>query len=95
MSRCPTMTTGACKGQEKYLVDHTFHWVIWTAYRENWDHDHCQFCAAEVSDRPVDEHTEYNAAWATEGYGHWICPTCFDDFRDRFGLVVEGSPPAP
>ncbi len=66
-----------------------------TPYRENWDHDHCVFCTAEISDRAIDEHTEYNAAWATEDNYHWICPRCFDDFREQFDLKVATAPPTP
>jgi hypothetical protein len=72
------------------------HWSTWTPYREHWDHDHCAFCAAEISDRPVDDHTEYNAAWVTEDNNYdWICPVCFVDFREQFGWAVEGSAPTP
>ena len=75
--------------QEPYLAGRTLRWATWTPYRDGWDHDHCSFCSAEISDRPVDDHTEYNAAWVTadDSY-HWVCPPCFEDFRARFAWVV-------
>ena len=83
------------RDQSNYLLGRTMRWATWTPYRENRDHDHCEFCAAEISDRPVDEHTEYNAGWVTEDNYHWICPVCFADFREQFGWAVEGAAPTP
>ena len=67
-------------------------WSVWSPYREGWDHDHCAFCWAEISDQPIDEHTEHNTAWVTDDNYHWICPKCFDDFRERFAWVIEAEP---
>jgi hypothetical protein len=78
--------------QDRYLAGRTVRWAVWWPCRDGWDHDHCEFCWAEISDRPVDEHTEYNAAWVTENDHHWICPTCFADFRERFAWVIEAEP---
>jgi len=85
------------QGQERYLLGRTVRWAIWASDRENWDHDHCDFCMAKIWDRfnPSDDHVQYAAAWVTEDNHHWICPVCFDDFRERFGWVVEGSAPTP
>ena len=84
------------QGQERYLTGRTLRWAVWWSYQEGWDHDHCEFCWAEISDRPIDDHTEYNAMWVTadDDY-HWICPNCFSDFRTRFGWSVVGDEPTP
>ncbi len=77
-------------GQEKYLLDARLKWMTWRPYRPGWDHDHCAFCMAKISDRPVDGDTEYEAAWVTsiDEY-HWVCPVCFEDFRETFRWTVE------
>jgi hypothetical protein len=82
------------QGQESYLSGRSMKWAAWWPYRADWDHDHCEFCTAEISDRPVDDHTEFNAAWVTadDSY-HWVCPRCFDDFHERFGWIVVGDIP--
>lgn len=49
-----------------------------------WDHDHCEFCAAKFSAAPEDLH----AGYATANDEHWICPTCFTDFVDVFQWTV-------
>ncbi len=79
-------------GQERYLRSVRLRWRNWWSYRADWDHDHCEFCHAEISDRPIDGHTEYNAAWVTDDDYHWICPRCFDDFRERFDWKIAIEP---
>jgi hypothetical protein len=64
--------------------------IRWRPSRPGWDHDHCEFCSGEISDRPIDDHTQFNAAWVTaDDEDHWVCPQCFDDFRDRFGWSIS------
>ena len=41
------------QGQEKYLLGRTMRWATWAPYREDWDHDHCEFCMAEDLGRPL------------------------------------------
>jgi hypothetical protein len=77
-------------GQEKYLSGVALKWAEWKPTRPDWEHDHCAFCWAEISDAPVGEHVKYNAGWvtATDEY-HWVCPPCFDDFHDQFGWTTS------
>lgn len=81
------------QGQESYLAGRSVRWATWTPFRVGWDHDHCEFCHAEISDRPIDDHTEFNDGWVTadDGY-HWICATCFEDFRVAFDWKVQDAP---
>lgn len=76
-------------GQDRHLADAVLTWATWRPVKPGWDHDHCAFCQAEISDRPIDEHTAYNAAWVTSpDQATWICPVCFEDFQVRFGWNV-------
>lgn len=75
-------------GQESYLCGRSMRLARWTPYRQGWDHDHCDFCAAEISDDPTG-HAAYKEAWVTADDDYsWVCPECFNDFRERFGWVV-------
>jgi hypothetical protein len=61
----------------KVLVRKTY-----TQQSGSWDHDHCAFCWKKFPDE------------ATEGYctldgHHWVCETCFDDFKDSFHWTDE------
>ena len=49
------------------------------------DHDHCEFCFAKFSERDGD----LLEGWTTSDEYRWICPTCFEDFGERFGWRVE------
>ncbi|MEA2497535.1 MAG: hypothetical protein QOJ29_5446 [Thermoleophilaceae bacterium] len=84
-------------GQEKYLAGVRLQWRKWWSSRPPdapgpWDHDHCEFCTDEFA-AVVSEHAPLDEGWTTKDGAHWICATCFEDFRSRFGWVVEGSAP--
>ncbi|MDX6514525.1 MAG: hypothetical protein QOH73_191 [Gaiellaceae bacterium] len=93
--------------QEEYLGAASFVRKPYSAWTETWDHDHCEFCWAkfmEAGSPAVEPHPPHDSA-LTEGYAaigtgpkgendyHWVCETCFEDFRERFGWVVS-SPAA-
>ena len=80
----PTPDDWRRQGQESYLKGVTLVRRSYRRYPRNpsWDHDHCEFCWAKfmVEDYPDVLHEGY----ATEDDYHWICETCFADFRDEF-----------
>ncbi|GAB3396912.1 hypothetical protein GCM10027568_31990 [Humibacter soli] len=77
--------------QETYLEGRSLRFAGWTAYRPGWDHDHCEFCFAEISNDSTG-HAEYSEAWVTADDGYtWVCPQCFTDLRQRFHWVVVDS----
>jgi hypothetical protein len=79
------------QGQERYLADRELEWSQWTAKREEWDHDHCEFCWAKFG--PVGAGAvDLSAGYVTAADGrHWICPTCFDDFRSSFRWTLASG----
>lgn len=80
-------------GQERYLEGRRMKWRTWSAPRPDWDHDHCAFCWAEFA-AEVSEHAPYDAGWVTaDDEYEWVCPPCFNDFRERFHWIVDGEPP--
>jgi len=61
-----------------------------------WDHDHCDFCWAKFMAREIAEHDpEILAAGYTiaseKRSTFWICPSCFEDFKERFAWTVVPS----
>jgi hypothetical protein len=62
-----------------------------------WDHDHCHFCCETAfSERHDDDLRE---GWTTMGPAgapiqeqqpeyHWVCPDCFERYRDSFAWTV-------
>ena len=73
-------------GQDQYLKGVTLLKRTYSRYREGWDHDHCAFCWAKFMDGSGlgVEH----AGYTTLDEKHWVCRTCFADFRERFAWKV-------
>lgn len=78
------------QGQESYLAGVELRWATWA---ESCDHDHCEFCWAEISDRTVDDHTQFSEGWTTDDRHRWVCAPCFADFRERFRWTVVDDGP--
>ncbi|MES2171966.1 MAG: hypothetical protein V4479_14795 [Actinomycetota bacterium] len=77
------------RGQEDYLFGITMRHASWWPYRDGWDHDHCEFCWAEISEDQTG-HADYNEGWvSSDDSYHWVCDPCFSDFREKFQWVVE------
>lgn len=51
-------------------------------YKDGWEHEHCEFC----SDR-IDKNT--SSAYSTNDNYHWICETCYNDFKEMFEWIVK------
>jgi hypothetical protein len=73
------------QGQEEYLLDKHLRFMKWREVQPLWDHDHCEFCWTKLSNHEGD---------LREGYSYnegrrWICPKCFEDFREEFRWTVE------
>jgi hypothetical protein len=75
------------QGQEKYLSGVALHWKKWKKPREDWDHDHCAFCKAKFMEEKGPD--ILNEGYTTTDDYHWVCKTCFDDFKDMFHWVVQ------
>ena len=80
------------QGQEQYLSGATLHWRSWTETRSGWDHDHCSFCWAKLTDRPDDP--ALREGYATDNEYHWVCAKCAADFARRFKFKLVGGPVA-
>ncbi len=76
-------------GQEKYLKGVI---LIHQKYRQNpdnpeWDHDHCSFCWATFM--VGGESGSLEEGYSTEDEYYWVCPQCFEDFKEAFGWSVR------
>jgi hypothetical protein len=78
------------QGQERYLFEAI---LVHRPYRQNqynpgWDHDHCEFCGAKFA-IDLSGPDILKVGYATEDDYHWICPTCYEDFRAEFKWTVK------
>ena len=76
------------QGQEKYLHGVTLTRRAYRQYASNqsWDHDHCEFCGAKFSVESLPDTLQ--EGYATADDYRWICPTCFEDFKEMFGWTL-------
>lgn len=75
------------RGQERYLNGVTLHRANYRAPSADWDHDHCDFCWAKFMEGNVSDTLQ--RGYVTDDGRDWICPNCFDDFRERFHWTVK------
>ncbi len=47
-------------------------------------HDHCEFCL----ERFGDSENDIREGYCTEDDYHWICDTCYGDFKEQFRWTV-------
>lgn len=68
-------------GQEAYLSEVKLKHISFSDRRDkNSDHEHCEFCWEKISEYP----DTLSAAYCTEDEYHWVCETCFADFKEKF-----------
>jgi hypothetical protein len=70
--------------QNDYLKGVTLSYKKYKMPRPDWDHDHCEFCFETISEFEGD----LNEAYTTLDDYYWICPQCFDDFKEEFVWII-------
>jgi hypothetical protein len=79
------------QGQEQYLKGVALARHRYKKLREDWDHDHCEFCSRKFSERPGD----LNEGYVTADCYRWVCDDCYGDFKDAFGWTHFDGPCDP
>ncbi len=77
------------RGQENYLMGKKLYFIRFQKHSEEWNHEHCDFCWAKFSDFEGDLHEGYCTGPDNKGSEYWICPECYNDFKDRFGWKLS------
>ncbi len=80
------MSDWRLQGQERYLAGVALRRKKYTRYREDWEHDHCEFCGRKFSTREGD----LNDGYVTSDNYHWVCNDCYEDFK----AVFNWTPPS-
>jgi len=78
------MSDWRLQGQESFLQNVSLKKSIYKKYRNNWEHDHCEFCGSKFSENKED----LNSGYVTLDNYHWICESCFQDFKEKFHWTV-------
>ena len=78
------------QGQEVAMIGLTFVRRPYKSYSKDWDHDHCAFCWAKFMESRI-EPDILTEGYATPDSHKWVCPSCFDDFKEQFEWEVIGQ----
>jgi transposase-like protein len=73
------MSDWRLQGQERFLAGVRLYWIPYRPSRQS-EHEHCEFCSRQFSADPED----LNEGYATKDRYHWVCQSCYDDFREQF-----------
>ena len=80
------------RDQARYLLGASLTRRTYVPPRQDWDVAHCAFCLAPFVD-PARPQALREGLVTLDGR-HWVCPSCFEDFRLAFGFrEVPGSRP--
>ncbi len=74
------------RNEDKYLKGLTLAHKPWHSSRPGWNHDHWEFCWAEIAG--LDMPDALHEGWTAPDEYRWICDTCFQDFRKDFQWVI-------
>ncbi len=77
------------QGQERYLQGVTLILAKYTRYSDKWDHDHCEFCGVKFTEEGTETPDSLHQGYRTNDKYRWICPKCFNDFKESFGWTVR------
>lgn len=79
-----------------YLRGQRFVRKAYTAYRPDWDHDHCAVCSTKLAElEGVDVVHEGYAITDEYRKGadyEWVCPECFESSKDTMNWVDVTRP---
>lgn len=92
---------GRLAHKEKLLRGAAFVRKTYAQSNPEWEHEHCELCGREI----VEKGSQWDTAEAAhEGYStpgppgdptddhYWVCPSCFEDLRERLGWTLRGAP---
>ena len=78
------MSDWRLQGQERFLSGVELTWKPYRPCRDDWEHDHCEFCGAKFSEKAED----LNEGYVTRDGYHWVCADCYEDFKERFQWTI-------
>ena len=73
------------QGQDKYLLAKALTFKKYTDRKTITDHDHCEFCTAKFSETIPDC---LRSGYTTTDDYHWVCETCYTDFKELFKWTI-------
>ena len=76
------------KSHENIKKEKEWKFKIYTPRRETWEHEHCVLCGDKISQYENTIHEGYTSTSKGRKDYWWLCPECFNDFKEMFGWEV-------
>ncbi len=76
-------------GQEHYLSGQKLYYIPFQPLSGKWDHEHCEFCWDKFMLHPECLQKGYCTKPQNQRDAHWICPACYEDFREKFDWTLD------
>ena len=78
-------------GQERWARGLAWTRKAYVRPRPHWDHDHCEFCSSKFMEPNARVPGALTEGYVASDAKHWVCATCFEDFRAMFGWTVTST----
>jgi len=75
------------EANKSFLENEVFRYLNFAKEYEDTEHDHCIFCKYKTFSSNK-EHLQWGYASTTRNGYWWVCPECFEDFKEIKGWTT-------
>ena len=83
------LSVGPVYGNEEKFRNIPLYYIPFQPLSERWDHEHCVFCWDKFYLHPECLREGYCTRSQNAPDADWICPECYEDFKDMFGWTLK------
>lgn len=83
------LTAGPAAFRQDELKNLTLYRIPFKPLSEQSDHEHCIFCWAKFHPHEECLTEGYCTSSNNERGASWICPECYEDFKEMFGWIKK------
>ena len=89
------LLTGSVIRNEDAFKNIPLYYIPFQPFSEAWDHEHCIFCSAKFYLHEECLQEGYCTQPQNSRDADWICPECYEDFKEMFGWTLQEKPMLP
>lgn len=83
------LSVGPVYGNEERFRNIPLYYIPFQPLSERWDHEHCAFCWDKFYLHPECLQEGYCTRPQNAPDADWICPECYEDFKEMFGWTLK------
>jgi hypothetical protein len=89
------LTAGPISGREEELKNIPLYYIPFQPLSDRWDHEHCVFCWEKFYLHPECLQAGYCTGPQNSRDADWICPGCYEDFKEMFNWTLHDKTCCP